>query len=58
MPRIRADMSRRPALFQPDDPDRNETADYSSDCIGCHVPAKATDYVYVGAYPTLAPLAR
>ena len=25
----------------------NASADHSKDCMGCHVPAKATDWVYV-----------
>ena len=26
---------------------------YHSDCQGCHVPAKATDWSYVNGYPVL-----
>lgn len=41
------------ALFKPDAPARNVATSYKADCLGCHVPAKATDWVYVEAYPTL-----
>jgi hypothetical protein len=41
------------ALYKPDDPDRNVATDYKTDCLACHVPAKATDWVYTHAYPTL-----
>ena len=41
------------ALFKPDDPSVNVSADYQTDCLGCHLPARATDLVYVEAYPTL-----
>ena len=41
------------ALYKPDDPGKNVAADYKTDCLGCHVPAKATDWVYIEAYPTL-----
>lgn len=41
------------ALFKPDAPGTNAAADYRADCLGCHTPAKETDWVYVQAYPTL-----
>ena len=41
------------ALFKPDDPSVNVSSNYQSDCLGCHLPARATDLVYVEAYPTL-----
>jgi len=41
------------ALYKPDAPAKNVATDYKVDCLGCHVPAKATDWVYVEAYPTL-----
>jgi hypothetical protein len=31
----------------------NAAVDYKVDCLGCHVPARATDLIYVEAYPTL-----
>ena len=42
------------ALFKPDAPDTNLANDYRSDCLGCHVPAKGTDWIYVQGYPTLS----
>lgn len=41
------------ALFKPDAPTQNVATSYRTDCLGCHVPAKATDWVYIEAYPTL-----
>lgn len=41
------------ALFKPDAPEKNVAASYRTDCLGCHVPAQANDYIYVEAYPTL-----
>lgn len=41
------------ALFKAEDPLKNASADYAKDCIGCHVPAKATDWVFIEGYPTL-----
>lgn len=41
------------ALYKPDAPSKNVAADYKTDCLGCHVPAKANDWVYTQAYPTL-----
>lgn len=32
----------------------NASTDYKTDCLGCHVPAKANDWIYTEAYPTLA----
>lgn len=29
------------------------TKDYRKDCLGCHIPARSTDLVYVGGYPVL-----
>ncbi len=41
------------ALFKPSEPMKNVATDYRADCLGCHIPAKATDWVYTEAYPTL-----
>jgi len=30
-----------------------QTTDYKTDCLGCHVPAKETDYSYIRGYPVL-----
>lgn len=41
------------ALFKADDKSRNAASDYQTDCLGCHQPAKAKDWLYVEAYPIL-----
>jgi hypothetical protein len=41
-------------LFKADSPDVNSVTSYQTDCLGCHVPAKATDWIYVEGYPTLS----
>lgn len=41
------------AHFDAENPARTTTEDYSSACKGCHVPAKATDWVYIEGYPVL-----
>lgn len=41
------------ALFEARDPEVNVTADFRVGCMGCHVPARADDWVYVDLYPTL-----
>jgi len=41
------------ALFKTDKPDVNVSTDYQKDCLGCHFPAKDTDWVYIEGYPTL-----
>ena len=40
------------ALFQPGK-EGNVSIDYKTDCLGCHVPARSNDWIYVEAYPTL-----
>jgi hypothetical protein len=32
---------------------RTVTTNFKNDCLGCHVPARATDLVYVRGYPLL-----
>lgn len=41
------------ALYKPENPATNVATDYKNDCLGCHVPARDTDLIYVEAYPTL-----
>jgi hypothetical protein len=41
------------ALFKPDKPAVNVATDFRRDCLGCHIPAQSTDWVYSSAYPTL-----
>jgi len=42
------------ALFKADDPDKQVATDYKKDCLGCHIPAKSTDWTYVQGFPVLA----
>ena len=39
------------ALYYADDPSKDVSTDYKKDCLGCHIPAKNTDWVYVYGYP-------
>lgn len=41
------------ALFASSDKSKNAASNYRSDCLGCHVPAQANDWIYIEAYPTL-----
>ena len=41
------------ALFKPGDKASNAASNYQADCLGCHQPAKANDWVYTEAYPIL-----
>ncbi len=41
------------ALFKTDNRDVNVSMDYQKDCVGCHVPAKENDWIYIEGYPTL-----
>jgi hypothetical protein len=42
------------ALYKSDAPDKQVATDYKKDCLGCHIPAKSTDWIYVQGYPVLA----
>src|SRR5215510_12143445 len=42
------------ALFKADAPDKQVATNDKKDCLGCHVPAKTTDWVYVQGYPVLS----
>src|SRR5215475_6315425 len=42
------------ALFNSDAPDKQVATDYKKDCLGCHIPARDKDWVYVQGYPVLA----
>jgi hypothetical protein len=39
--------------FDADKPLKTTSTDYHSDCQGCHVPARAADWIYVNGYPVL-----
>jgi cytochrome P460 len=41
------------ALYKSDAPDKQVATNYKKDCLGCHIPAQATDWVYVQGYPVL-----
>jgi Cytochrome P460 len=41
--------------FDAGNPTKTTSSDYKTDCRGCHVPAQATQWVYVGGYPSLRP---
>jgi len=41
------------ALFKSDAPDKQVATDFTKDCQGCHIPAKATGWVYIQGYPVL-----
>ncbi len=46
------------AWFDADRPLQTTTVDYKAECLGCHVPAKANDWVYVNGYPPLGATAK
>jgi hypothetical protein len=39
--------------FDAVDPLKTTSTDFKSDCLSCHVPANASDWIYVGGYPGL-----
>ncbi len=39
--------------FDAGNPTKTTSTNYRTDCLSCHVPAKATDWVYTSGYPTL-----
>jgi hypothetical protein len=41
------------SLFKAAEPGKTVTTDYQTDCLGCHVPAENTDWIYVEGYPIL-----
>jgi hypothetical protein len=41
------------ALFKADAPDVQVATDFKKDCLGCHIPAQQTEWVYVNGYPVL-----
>ena len=41
------------ALYKSDAPDKQVATNYKKDCLGCHVPAQSTDWIYVQGYPVL-----
>lgn len=41
------------AYFDASDRTQTTTQSFRSECLGCHVPAKKTDWIYTQAYPVL-----
>jgi hypothetical protein len=39
--------------FDAGKPIKTTSTDYKKDCLGCHVPARDTDWIYVQGYPAL-----
>jgi Cytochrome P460 len=39
--------------FDAADPSKTTSTDYKANCLSCHVPAQASDWVYVDGYPPL-----
>jgi len=39
--------------FDASDRSKTTTTDYKAECLACHVPARASDWVYVDGYPPL-----
>jgi len=39
--------------FDAANPAKTTSKDFRADCLGCHIPAKATDWIYVLGYPGL-----
>lgn len=42
------------ALYEAKNPSNNISKGFRSTCMGCHVPAKQTDWVFTKGYPTLS----
>lgn len=42
------------ALFSTDDPGTPVTQNYKTECVGCHIPARDDDWIYLSGYPVLA----
>jgi len=41
------------ALFNADRPDIPVTRNYKTECVGCHIPARKDDWIYLSGYPVL-----
>lgn len=39
--------------FNSDNPEKTTSTNFKVDCLTCHVPARATDWIYVSGYPPL-----
>jgi len=41
--------------FDAANPSKTTSTDYKTNCLACHVPAQASDWIYVSGYPSLKP---
>jgi hypothetical protein len=41
------------SLYKSDAPDKQVAVSYKRDCLGCHIPAQKTDWIYTQGYPVL-----
>jgi hypothetical protein len=41
------------ALFKAPDLAKQVASDYRTDCLGCHLPARKSDWIYIDGYPVL-----
>jgi len=41
------------SLFNADQSDKSVTQNYKTECLGCHIPARNDDWIYVSGYPVL-----
>lgn len=41
------------ALIKVNSGKKSVTKNYKSECMGCHIPAKSTDWIYIDGYPLL-----
>lgn len=41
------------SLFIADQPDSSVTTNYKTECIGCHIPARKDDWIYLNGYRVL-----
>lgn len=44
------------SLFNADQPEGTVTKNYKTECIGCHIPARKDDWIYLSGYPVLQTL--
>ena len=41
------------ALFNAGDTEKSASNNFRASCLGCHIPARQTDWIYVQGYPSL-----
>ena len=42
------------AYFNPDDPKNTISTNFRADCLGCHIPARGTDWIFMDGYQSLS----